>query len=77
MKTIKLKTDEAFDALLTRLSERMGITRSAVVRKAVCHFERTVVREQWAERIREASLKTRDESLRTCRDFNAANADGL
>jgi predicted transcriptional regulator len=77
MKTIKLKTDEEFDALLSGLSERLGITRSAVIRKAVGHFERTVAREEWAERIREASLKTRDESFRTSMDFDAANADGL
>jgi predicted transcriptional regulator len=77
MKTITFKADERFETRLTRLAEHLGITRSAVIRKAVGHFERTVGREEWAERIREASLKTRAEGIRTCMDFNAANADGL
>jgi predicted transcriptional regulator len=77
MTAITFRADGRFAKRLTRLAEHLGISRSAVIRKAVGHFERAVEREEWAERIREASLKTRAESIRTCMDFNAANADGL
>ena len=77
MKTITLKADEDFDARLTRLAKRLGATKSAVIREAVGSYERQVEREELARRIREASLKTRDEAERTVRDLEAADADGL
>jgi predicted transcriptional regulator len=77
MKTITLKADEDFDARLTRLAERLGATKSAVIREAVGKYERQVEREELARRIREASLKTREEALRTAADWDDANADGL
>ncbi|RPH95289.1 MAG: ribbon-helix-helix protein, CopG family [Lysobacterales bacterium] len=77
MKTITLKADEDFDARLTRLAERLGATKSSVIREAVGNYERQVEREELARRIREASLKTREEALRTATDWDDANADGL
>jgi predicted transcriptional regulator len=77
MKTITFKADERLEAQLTRLAERLGTSRSGVIRDAVCHYERQVQRTDWAARIREASLKSRDEIARTSADFAAANADGL
>jgi predicted transcriptional regulator len=77
MKTITLKADESFDACLVRLAERLGTTKSAVIREAVGNYERQVEREELARRIREASLKTREEALRTAADWDNANADGL
>jgi predicted transcriptional regulator len=77
MKTITLKADQDFDARLTRLAKRLGTTKSAVIREAVGSYERRVEREELARRIREASLKTRDEAERTVRDLEAADADGL
>jgi predicted transcriptional regulator len=77
MKTITLKADQDFDARLTRLAKRLGTTKSAVIREAVGSYERHVEREELARRIREASLKTRDEAERTVRDLEAADADGI
>jgi predicted transcriptional regulator len=77
MKTITLKADENFDERLTRLANRLGTTKSGVIREAVGNYERQVEREELARRIREASLKTREEARRTSSDWADANADGL
>lgn len=77
MKTITLKADEDFDLRLTRLAKRLDTTKSAVIREAVGSYERQVEREELARRIREASLKTREEALRTANDWDDSIADGL
>ena len=77
MKTITLKADNSFDARLTRLAERLGTTKSGVIREAVGSYERQIEREELARRIREASLKTREEAERTCADWDDTIADGL
>ena len=77
MKTITLKADESFDERLTRLADRLGTTKSGVIREAVGNYERQVEREELARRIREASLKTRKEARRTSSDWADANDDGL
>lgn len=77
MKTITLKADDSFDARLTRLAKRLDSTKSAVIREAVGRYERQVEREELARKIREASLRTRDEAKRTAAELEAANADGL
>jgi predicted transcriptional regulator len=77
MKTITLKADEGFDERLTQLAKRLGTTKSGVIREAVGSYERQVEREELARRIREASLKTREEALRTSTDWDDTNADGL
>ena len=77
MKTITLKADADFDDRLTRLAERLGATKSAVIREAVGSYERQVEREELARRIREASLKTRDEAERTCAEWDGTISAGL
>jgi predicted transcriptional regulator len=77
MKTITLKADEDFDLRLTRLAKRLDTTKSAVIREAVGSYERQIEREELARRVREASLKTREEARRTSSDWADANADGL
>jgi len=77
MKTITLKADDNFDARLTRLAERLSTTKSGVIREAVGSYERQIERVELARRIREASLKTREEAERTAREFEAADADGI
>ncbi|MEA2078832.1 MAG: CopG family transcriptional regulator [Pseudomonadota bacterium] len=77
MKTITVKADQEFDALLTRLARRMKTTRSGVIRDAVRSYQRQLEREALRQRLREVSLKTRDQSVQAAEDFDAANADGL
>jgi predicted transcriptional regulator len=77
MKTITLKADKEFDALLTRLARRMETTRSGVIRDAVRSYQRHLEREALRHRMRSASLQTRAQATQAGADFDAANADGL
>jgi predicted transcriptional regulator len=77
MKTVTIKADPEFDALLNRLARRMSTTRSRIIRDAVRNYQQQLDREALRQRMRSASLKTRKLALDTSADFDAANADGL
>jgi len=77
MKTITVKADREFDALLNRLARRMKTTRSGLIRDAVRSYQHHIEREELRRRLRAASLKTRAQAAQAGEDFNAANADGL
>jgi len=76
MKTVTIKADAEFDALLNRLAKRLSTTRSRVIRDAVRNYQHHD-REALRQRVRTASLKTRKQALDASDDFDAANADGL
>ena len=77
MKTITIKADPEFDALLTRLARCLKTTRSGVIRDAVRSYQRHLEREALRRQLRTASLKTRAQAAQAGEDFDAANADGL
>ena len=77
MKTITVKADAAFDALLTGLARRLNTTKSGVIRDAVRSYQQQLDHEALRRRIRAASLKTRKQAARAAEDFDAASADGL
>jgi predicted transcriptional regulator len=77
MKTVTIKADAEFDALLNRLARRLSTTRSRVIRDAVRNYQQHLDREALRQRMRAASLKTRKQALDASDDFDAANADGL
>ena len=77
MKTVTIKADPEFDALLNRLARRMSTTRSRIIRDAVRNYQQQLDREALRQRMRTASLKTRKQALDASADFDAANVDGL
>ncbi len=77
MKTITVKANHEFDALLTRLAQRLNTTRSAVIRDAVRSYQQQLEREALRRQLREVSFKTRAQALQAADDCNAADADGL
>ncbi len=77
MKTVTIKADAEFDALLSRLAERLSTTRSRVIRDAVKNYQQYLDREELRQKIRAASLKTRAQVLEISAEFDVANADGL
>ncbi len=77
MKTVTLKADAKFDALLNRLAGRLGTTRSRVIRDAVWNYQQHLDREELRQKIRSASLKTRAQALDVSAEFDAVNADGF
>lgn len=77
MKTITVRADREFDALLTRLARRMKTTRSDVIREAVRSYQKELERDALRRQMRDASLKTRAQAKQADDDFDAASADGL
>ena len=77
MKTVTIKADAEFDALLSRLAERLSTTRSRVIRDAVKNYQQYLDREELRQKIRAASLKTRAQALEISAEFDVANADRL
>lgn len=77
MKTVTIKADAEFDALLSRLAERLSTTRSRVIRDAVRNYQQYLDREELRKKIRAASLKTRSQALDVSAEFDAVNADGF
>jgi len=77
MKTITLKADNEFDAILNQLTSRLHTTRSAVIRNAVRNYLKHLDKEALREQIRSASLKTREQAIQTSVDFEAADSDGF
>ncbi len=77
MKTITLKADNEFDALLNQLTLRLHTTRSDVIRNAVRNYLKHLDKEALREKIRSASIKTREQAMLTSVEFEAADSDGF
>ncbi len=77
MKTVTIKADAEFDALLNRLARRMSTTKSRIIRDAVRNYQQHLDREALRQQVRIASLKTRKQTRDAAVDFDDANADGL
>ena len=77
MKTITLKADEIFDALLTELAKNLKTTKGGVVRAAVLNYKKNLERVSLGRQVRQASLKVREEALEYASEFDTADADGL
>lgn len=77
MKTVTIKADKEFDTLLGRLADRLSTTRSHVIREAVRNYQQHLDREELRKRMRSASLKTREQALKTTAELESANTDGL
>ena len=77
MKTITVKADREFDALLDRLARRLKTTRIGVIRDAVRNYQRQLEREALRQRVLDASLRTRAQAAQLSDELEAANADGM
>lgn len=77
MKTVTIKADAEFDALLNSLAGRLDTTRSRVIRDAVRNYQLHLDREDLRKAVGSASLRTRAQALDISAEFDVANADGL
>ena len=77
MKTVTIKADAEFDALLSKLAGRLSTTRSGVIREAVRNYQQYLDRQELRQKIRTASLKTRGQAYDVAAELDAANADGI
>ncbi len=77
MKTITVKANREFDALLNQLARRLKTTRSGVIREAVRSYQQQLEREALRRQVCAASFKTRAQAIQAAEEFDAADADGL
>ena len=77
MKTITVKADKEFDAILSQLATRLHTSRSDVIRSAVKKYMEHLDKEALRQKIRTASLKTREQATQTAEDLAATNNDGM
>ncbi|HEB86283.1 MAG TPA: ribbon-helix-helix protein, CopG family [Gammaproteobacteria bacterium] len=77
MKTITVKADHEFDAMLNQLASRLHTTKSRIIRDAVRNYLKYLDRESLRQQIRDASLKTREQAKQLSIDLEAGNGDGL
>lgn len=77
MHTITLKTDNNFFIMLNEMAAKFGTSRSELIRNAVINYKETLEKEQLKAQIKKASLKVRNESIKTAQAFEASLDDGL
>lgn len=77
MHTLTLKTDDTFYEMLNDMVKKLGITKSELVRRSITHYRESLAEEQLKERMKNASLKVRDHSMKINREFDATLEDGL
>lgn len=77
MHTITLKTDNHFFTMLNDMAAKIGTSRSELIRNAVINYKETLEKEQLKAQIKKASLKVRNESIKTAQAFEASLDDGL
>jgi predicted transcriptional regulator len=77
MKTVTIKADAEFDALLNHLAGRLSTTKSRIIRDAVRNYQQYLDREELRKKMKSASLKTRKQALEVSAEFDVTNADGL
>ncbi len=77
MRTVTLKTDDAFFERLSKLAKEQHMSKSELIRQAVAEYEKNVFRRRLKEQFKEASLKVREESRRVAEAFDETLEDGL
>lgn len=77
MKTITLKSDDAFFDKVTELAKRFHLSKSELIRRAVNEYESALYKRQLQEQIKRASMKVREASADMSREFEATLEDGL
>lgn len=77
MKTITLKSDDAFFEKVSRLAKNFHLTKSELIRRAVNEYEAALYKQQLQEQIKEASMKVRHASTEMSKEFEATLEDGL
>lgn len=77
MHTITLKSDDNFFEMLNDMVKATNTTRSELIRKAVISYKENLEKEQLKKQIQKASMKVRNESLKTAQEFDNTLEDGI
>ena len=77
MKTVTIKADDEFDALLSGMARQLKTTKSRVIRVAVREYQQYLRREELNKQMLNASQLTRQQAMETAREWDGAIDDGL
>ena len=77
MHTITLKSDDKFYTMLEEMVKTLKTTKSDLIRKSVIYYKSVLEKEKLKQQIKQASLKTRDESLKISKEFENTLNDGI
>ena len=77
MHTITLKSDDQFYDTLNEMVKTLNTTKSDLIRKSVIYYKSVLEKEKLKAQIKQASLKVREESLKTSQEFENTSVDGL
>ncbi len=77
MKTLTLKTDESFFERVGVLAQRLHISKSELIRRAITDYETSLARKEMQQQMQKASMRVREESARVNREFEETLLDGL
>jgi metal-responsive CopG/Arc/MetJ family transcriptional regulator len=75
--TITFKSNDDFCSILDNLSKDLGESRSQVIRSAVIYYNDLIEKRKLRESFKNASLKTREDSIKIEREFEDTLSDGL
>lgn len=77
MHTITLKSDDTFYEMLNTMAKNLSTTKSDLIRKAVVHYKSILERETLKKQIKNASIRTRENSMQVLEEFDNTLEDGL
>ena len=77
MYTITLESDDTFYNILDDMVKSLNITKGELIKKAVISYQSVLEKEKLKYKVKQASLKVRDESLKISQEFNNTINDGL
>jgi len=77
MHTITLKSDDNFYEMLNEMVATLHTTKSDLIRKSVIHYKSVLEKEKLKQQIKNASYKTRKDSLSVLKEFDESLEDGL
>lgn len=77
MHTITLKSDDTFYDMVNDMVKELGISKSELIRRSIAHYRESLNEQRLRERMRAASLKVRNHSLKINREFDETLSDGL
>jgi hypothetical protein len=77
MHTITLKSDDMFYDTLNDMVKSLKTTKSELIRKSVIYYKSVLEKEELKSQMKQASLKVRNESLKTSQEFENTTDDGF
>jgi hypothetical protein len=77
MHTITLHSDENFYKTLNEMVKKFHTTEIELIQKALLHYKNSIEENELKNQIKNASLKVREDSKKTTKEFDYIIDDGL